>query len=71
MSALTFAPASRRSAARYTATVGDRRYLVEYRPRLATWTATVSDSEGTTELGRGKTLAEAQKIAQGHARGLK
>lgn len=71
MSALTFAPASRRAVGRYTATVGERRYLVEYRHRLAAWTATVSDPDGSTELGRGKTLAEAQKLAQSHARGRK
>lgn len=68
---LTFAKTSRRTAARYTAVTGERRYLVEYRPRLAAWTATVSDPRGTSELGRGKTLAEAQQLAQSHAGGLK
>ena len=71
MTALTFAPASKRSSGRYTATVGERRYLVEYRHQLRAWTATVSDSDGSTVLGRGETLDEVQKIAQRHARGRK
>ena len=68
---LSFAPVSRRAVGRYTAVLGESRYLVEYRPLLASWTATVSDADGSTELGRGQTLAEAQKLAQGHARGRK
>lgn len=68
---LSFAPASRRSAARYTAVSGDRRYLVEYRPRLASWVASVSHAQGTNELGRADNRHDAQKIAQSHARGRK
>lgn len=71
MSALIFAPMSKRSADRYTAVVGDCRYLVEYRHRLGAWTATVSDADGSHQLGQGKCRAEAQKLAQRHARGRK
>ncbi len=71
MSALSFAPSSRRSIGRYTAVVGERRYLIEYRHRLSSWTATVSTPEGSTELGRASTLGDAQKIAQRHSRGRK
>ena len=71
MTALAFAPLSRRSAGRYTAIVGDRRYLVEYRHRLAAWTATVSDADGSHELGRAVSLYGAQQLAQRYARGRK
>lgn len=71
MSALAFAPMSRRSSGRYTAVVGDRRYLIEYRHRLAAWTATVSGPDGSHELGRASTVTEAQQLAQSHARGRK
>ena len=69
MSALAFAPASKRAVGRYTATAGDYRYLVEYRHRLKAWTATASCQDGSTELGRGRCRAEAQKLAEKHARG--
>lgn len=71
MSALAFAPASKRAVGRYTATAGDYRYLVEYRHRLGAWTATASSQDGSTELGRAETIAGAQKLAQRHARGRK
>lgn len=71
MSALEFAPVTRRSTGRWTAVTGESRYLVEYRSMQGAWTVTLSDADGSHELGRGKTLTEAKTIAQRHAGGRK
>jgi hypothetical protein len=68
---LAFSPVSRRAIGRYTAVRGQRRYLIEYRHRLGSWTATVSAPDGSIELGRAETLDGAQQLAQRHARGRK
>lgn len=67
--ALAFAPLSKRSMGRYTAVIGDRRYLVEYRHSLGAWTATVSDAGGSHELGRAADMDGAKQLAQKHAGG--